>query len=38
MVGEERNLLEEIRKRQKVWMERVISGNGMLRTAIEGRM
>ena len=38
MVGEERQLLDEIRRRQKVWMERVLSGEGMLKTVLEGRM
>ena len=38
MVGEERQLLDEIRRRQMVWMERVLSGEGMLKTMLEGRM
>ena len=38
MVGEERQLLDEIRRRQKVWMERVLSGEGTLKTVLEGRM
>ena len=33
MVGEERQLLDEIRRRQMVWME-----EGMLKTVLEGRM
>ena len=38
MVGEERQLLDEIRRRQKVWMEGVLSGEGILKTVFEGRM
>ena len=38
MVGVERQLLDEIRKRLKVWMERVLSGKGMLETVLEGKM
>ena len=38
MVGEERYLLDEIRRRKNAWMERVLSGKGMLKTALEGRM
>ena len=38
MVGEERKMLAEIKRRQRVWMERVLMGEGMLKTVIEGRM
>ena len=38
MVGEQRQLLVEIRRRQKVWMERVLKEEGMLKTVLEGRM
>lgn len=38
MVGEERKLLDEIKRRQRVWMERVLTGEGILKTVIEGRM
>ena len=34
MVGEERQLLDEIRMRKKVWMEGVLSGEGMLNTVL----
>ena len=36
MAGEERQLLYEI-QRQKVWMEGVLSREGMLKTVLEGR-
>ena len=38
MVGEDRQLLDEIRGRQKVWIEGVLSGEGMLKTVLEGRI
>ena len=37
-VEERRTLLEEVLKRQKQWIGHVLRGDGMLRSAIEGKM
>ena len=37
MVGEERQLLNEIRRRQKVWMERVLSGERDVENGVRGQ-
>ena len=38
VVREERQLSDEIRRRQKVLMDRVLSGDGMLKSVLDGRM
>ena len=38
MVGEERQLLDVLRRRPKVWIEGVLSGEGMLKTVLESTL
>ena len=37
-VGEERSLIDTIRKRKKNWIEHVVRGEGLLKLVLEGRM
>ena len=37
-IGEERNMLRTIRKRQRKWIGHIIRGYSLLRTVIEGKM